>query len=121
CINNGEGVTINGTSLTTDALAATGSVTLTINPGDGNTVTIAGPVTPTSQVYRFSTSITTTPTANRVLIAGTNALSASNLRAAINADPSQCGSPANGPCFGPGTLANANVSAPSVSTNEVSL
>ncbi len=117
CFNNGEGVTINGTSLTTNAVAAAGSITITTNPSAGNNVTINGPNAPTAQTYTFRTSVGTT--ANEVLIGGSNAASAANLRAAINLDSTQCGS--GPPCFGSLTAANANVTAPSVSTNAVSL
>ena len=51
--------------------------------------------------------------------AGSTNPSAANLRAAINLDSTQCGS--GPPCFGSLTAANANVTAPSVSTNAVSL
>src|SRR5439155_4260236 len=56
CPKNGNGVTINGVSLTTTAVAATGSINFSSQPSASSTVTIGGPSG--SQTYRFVSSLT---------------------------------------------------------------
>lgn len=79
------------------AVAATGVITLTGQPGNTETVTIDG------QVYTFETSLTDAP--NFVLIGGTASLSLDNLIAAIN------NAAGEGSTYGTGTLVHASVSA----------
>src|SRR5439155_19898177 len=56
CAGNGQGVTINAIGLTTNAAAATGSITFSTSspPANGSTITIGGRFA--SQTYKFVTS-----------------------------------------------------------------
>ncbi len=89
---------------TTAAVPAVGSVIISYadQPIAGETITING------VVYTFETTLTA---AGQVLIGSTEAHTAANLYAAINATASECGNPTGGPCFGSGTTANAYVTA----------
>jgi hypothetical protein len=85
----------------TTSSSSQGTVTLSGTPSGGNTVQIG------SNVYTFSTTSCGT-TANCVFISGTSS-SAANLRAAIDANSTQCGSAS--PCFGSATTANPSATA----------
>jgi hypothetical protein len=97
--NAGDTVTVGATTYTFDT-SATGTITLSSVPNVADTVTVG------LSVYTF---VTTLVLPNDVLIVSGNANStASNLRAAINANSGQCSA---SPCFGTGTTANASVTA----------
>jgi hypothetical protein len=106
--NAGDTVTVGSTTYTFD-LAATGTITVSSVPNSGDTVTVG------STTYKFVSSLVN---ANDVLIvAGSTTNTATNLRAAIDANSGQCFS---SPCFGTGTGANASVTATSA-TNVVTV
>jgi hypothetical protein len=69
--------------LTPTGTAASGTISLTGQPSDGDTFTING------TVYTFKTALT--PTANQVLIGATAAATANNLFQALVGDPSTSG------------------------------
>ena len=104
CFKAGQGVTINGTSLTTNATQGTGSVTINSTPDSGDTVTIG------STTYTF---VTSSPGTNQVQISGTST-SATNLHDAINGTCS-------GTDCGTGTTANTAVSAGTPSGGSIPL
>lgn len=79
---------------------ATGTLTATVRPSDGDTVTIG------ATTYTFKTTLSTGPAvANEVLIGANVAATHTNLTAAIN------GSAGAGTTYGTGTVANASVTA----------
>lgn len=90
--------------------AGVGSIRFDSNPSNNDTLTIG--LGATTQVYTFKTTLT--PAANEVLIGGTAADTADNLKRAINDDG------VAGTNYGTGTSANAFVSA-SVVTNVVTI
>lgn len=95
----GDTVTVGATTYTFDT-SATGTITINSVPSVGDTVTVG------ATIYKF---VTTLALANDVLIvSGSTANTATNLRAAINASAGQC---FISPCFGTGTTANASVTA----------
>lgn len=115
-----DGVSSSSIASTTGALSA---ATLGLTPSTGTTVTPAVAATATisdaagqpvnddtvtvgSTTYTFVTALSTTPTANQVLIGGTTASTLSNLADAINANPADIGTN-----YGTGTTANASASA----------
>ena len=73
----------------------------------GNTVTVGG------QTYTFVNSLTTTPTANEVLVGTTNAASLTNLANAVN------GGSGSGATYGSPTVVNTTVSAVATPTSVV--
>jgi len=97
--------TLTGGAFTASAVA-TGTLTATGAPVATNTATVNG------QVYTFVAALT--GAANEVLVGGTEALSLSNLAAAINAT-----SGGAGVAYGSGTLANTAVTATSTATTVV--
>jgi len=97
--------TLTGGAFTASAVA-TGTLTATGAPVATNTATVNG------QVYTFVAALT--GAANEVLVGGTEALSLSNLAAAINAT-----SGGAGVAYGTGTVANTAVTATSTATTVV--
>ncbi|HWY04032.1 MAG TPA: flagellin [Candidatus Acidoferrum sp.] len=97
--------TLTGGAFTASAVA-TGTLTATGAPVATNTATVNG------QVYTFVAALT--GAANEVLVGGTEALSLSNLAAAINAT-----SGGAGVAYGAGTVANTAVTATSTATTVV--
>jgi flagellin len=73
----------------------------------GNTVTVG------TQTYTFVTALSTTPTANEVLVGGTEAASLANLANAVN------GGTGAGATYGSPTVANASVTAAATPTTVV--
>ncbi len=126
CVAPGQGVTINGTGLTTNATAGSGTSTISTNPGSNGTWTGGGTsVTVGTVTYTFVAGPPATGTATAVQVryvtngsaATAEAETALNLRAAINANNAQCF--ASG-CFSSAAAANA-VGTAAVATNVVTV
>ena len=108
CIGPAQGITINGTSLTTNATAGTGTFVVSTVPNAGETVVIGG------VTYTFETALSGTTPANQVLVPGTNnsgnrTITAENLSVAIN-NAGTCGSTSGGVCSRNVTAANPQLS-----------
>ncbi len=125
CVAPGQGVTINGTSLTTNATAGSGTVAIANNPGsNSNWTSSLTTVTVGAVTYTFVSGAPATGTATAVQVryvttagstANNEAATAQNLRAAIDANNGQCF--ASG-CFSSAAVANAAATA-TVSTSTV--
>ena len=110
CVAANQGVTINGTALTTNATQGTGKVTITADPianfTSGTTAVVVGSVT-----YTFVTGVPVTGSTTAVQVhypnigtaAQNEAAAAQNLRAAIDGVQAQC---VVGPCFSSAGVAN---------------
>ena len=97
CAQPGQGVTIGGVSLTSNATVDVWTVTVA-TPNVNDTVSIGG------VTYTFVASGTgVLGTANQIHLGGSNAATAKNLYAALTGVPGNC-STAN--CFGTGTVVN---------------
>lgn len=108
CIGPGQGVTINGTTLTTNATVGTGTLVVNTVPSSGETVVIGG------VTYTFETTLSGTTPLNQVLIPGSNnssnrTITAENLSVAIN-NSGTCGSTSGGVCTRNLSAANSVVS-----------
>jgi hypothetical protein len=109
CFAPGQGVDVNGTTLTTNATAGTGTYVVTAVPAAGVTVVIGG------VTYTFETTLPSGSTpANAVLVPGTNnsgnrTITAENLSVAIN-NSGTCGSTSGGVCTKNVSAANPEVS-----------
>jgi hypothetical protein len=91
-----------------DGSQATGTLTSTATPSDGDTVTIG------SQTYTYKTTLSTGPTVpDEVLIGASQALAMENLRRAINGDGVE------GTDYSTGTSTNADVTASDTATTVV--
>ena len=97
CAQPGQGITVAGTALTTNAVVDVWTVTMN-SPNVGDTVKIGG------VVYAFAAAGTgVLGTANSIHLGASNAQTAQNLFATVNASAASC---ATANCFGTGTAAN---------------
>ena len=123
CVAPGQGVTINGQSLTTNATKGSGLITITGNPTGFTSGTTA--VTVGSVTYTFVTGAPDTGSATAVQVhystfgssSQNEDTAAQNLEAAINANGGEC---VTGGCFSSAAVANA-VGTATLSSNAVTV
>jgi hypothetical protein len=111
CFASGQGVTVNGVNLTTNATASKGTITFNSDPASYDTITVgsgAGSTNPGSVTYVWHTATHCGGVANCVYHGVSTAADASNLAAAIG-----------GSCSGTACAANPYVTANYVSGTSV--